>query len=127
HRSRQGYLPERPARPWIYAIVKRVLLMHVRTVYRREMPEATDLSMIPEPHDGSAGDAVVARLELTDALRRIPAGGRRAFLMHHWSGLSFREIAEKLGIDPGAAKLRSSRAATRLRRLLQRTEGDGGE
>jgi len=44
--------------------------------------------------------------------------------MHHWRGLSFREIAATLGIDTGAAKLRSSRAAGRLRRLLRRGTGD---
>ena len=51
-------------------------------------------------------------------------GNRRTFLMHHWRGLSFREIAELLHIRPGAAKLRSSRADRQLRTLLREDPRD---
>jgi RNA polymerase sigma-70 factor (ECF subfamily) len=125
HRSRRSYLPGLPVRPWVFAIAKRVFLMYVRKVRRREAPEATALSSVAEPAARAAGEHVMLRVELADALDRIPADGRHAFLMHHWRGLSFREIAATLGIDTGAAKLRSSRAAGRLRRLLRR--GTGGD
>jgi len=124
HRSRRSYLPGLPVRPWVFAIAKRVFLMYVRKVRRREAPERTRLSAVAEPAAAAAGEHVALRVELADALNRIPADGRRAFLMHHWRGLSFREIAAALGIDTGAAKLRSSRAAGRLRRLLRRDTGD---
>ena len=127
HRSRRSYLRGLPVRPWVFAIAKRVFLMHVRKVRRRESPEATNLSAVTEPQAAAAGEHVALRLELADALNHIPADGRRAFLLHHWRGLSFREIAAMLGIGPGAAKLRSSRAATRLRRLLQREIGGRGD
>jgi RNA polymerase sigma-70 factor, ECF subfamily len=120
HRSRRSYLPGLPVRPWVFAIAKRVFLMYIRKVRRREAPEATALAAVAEPAAAGAGEHVVLRVELADALNRIPSDGRRAFLMHHWRGLSFREIAATLGIDTGAAKLRSSRAAGRLRRLLRR-------
>jgi len=122
HRSRRGYLPGLPVRPWVYAIAKRVFLMHVRTVRRRESREMTELSTVQEPEVPADADRVADRAELVSALRQVPADGRRAFLLHHWRGLSFHEIAARLGIAPGAAKLRSSRAASRLRRLL----GPGG-
>jgi RNA polymerase sigma-70 factor (ECF subfamily) len=123
HRSRRGYLPGLPVRPWVYAIAKRVFLMHVRTVRRRESRETTELSSVPEREVPAAADRLADRSELMSALRQVPADGRRAFLLHHWRGLSFREIAARLGIAPGAAKLRSSRAGSRLRRLL-RDEGE---
>jgi RNA polymerase sigma-70 factor, ECF subfamily len=127
HRSRRSYLPGLPVRPWVFAIAKRVFLMHVRKVRRREAPEATALSAVAEPTAAGAGERVALRVELADALSQIPADGRRAFLMHHWRGLNFREIAAMLGIEAGAAKLRSSRAAGRLRRLLRRDIGDAHE
>lgn len=122
HRSRRSYLPGLPVRPWVYAIAKRVFLMHVRTVKRRESRETTELSMAPEPEVPSASGRVADRAMLVSALRQVPPDGRRAFLLHHWRGLSFQEIAARLGIAPSAAKLRSSRAASRLRRLLDADE-----
>jgi RNA polymerase sigma-70 factor (ECF subfamily) len=128
HRSRRGYLPGLPVRPWVYAIAKRVFLMHVRKVRRRESRELTELSTVPEPEVPAAADRLADRSELVSALRQVPPDGRRAFLLHHWRGLSFREIAVRLGIAPGAAKLRSSRAGGRLRRLLAgKDEGESGD
>ena len=36
HRSRRAYLRHLPVRPWVYAIAKRALLMHIRRMRRRE-------------------------------------------------------------------------------------------
>jgi len=127
HRSRRGYLPGLPVRPWVYAIAKRVFLMYVRTIRRRESRETTELSTVPEPEAPAETDRLADRSELVSALRQVPPEGRRVFLLHHWRGLSFREIAARLGIAPGAAKLRSSRTGSRLRRLLRGDEGESGE
>jgi len=124
HRSRRSYLPGLPVRPWVYAIAKRVFLMHLRTVKRRESRETTELSMAQEPEVPAASGRVADRSTLVSALRQVPPDSRRAFLLHHWQGLSFHEIAARLGIAPSAAKLRSSRAANRLRRLLDADERD---
>jgi DNA-directed RNA polymerase specialized sigma24 family protein len=45
--------------------------------------------------------------------------------LHHSRGFSFREIAVKLGIRASAAKIRSSRAAGQLRKLLQSGDPSG--
>jgi len=124
HRSRRSYLPGLPVRPWVYAIAKRVFLMYLRRVRRHESRETTELSSVPEPEVPAAADRLTDRSALVSALRHVPADGRRAFLLHHWRGLSFRDIAARLGIAPGAAKLRSSRASSRLRRLLRDDAGD---
>lgn len=124
HRSRRAYLPGLPVRPWVYAIAKRVFLMHVRKVRRRESREDTSLSAAHEREVPAVAERLADRWELLSALRRVPGDGRRAFLLRHWMGLSFREIAAVLGIAPGAAKLRSSRASRRLRSLLRHDRGD---
>jgi RNA polymerase sigma-70 factor, ECF subfamily len=127
HRSRRAYWPGWPVRPWVYAIARRAFLMHARKVRRRESPEVAGLAIVADAHAASAGEHIALRVELADALHQIPREGRRAFLLHHWIGLSFREVAARLGIQPGAAKLRSSRAAGRLRRLLQGEAGGAGD
>jgi RNA polymerase sigma-70 factor (ECF subfamily) len=111
----------------VYAIAKRVFLMHARRVRRRESPEQTSLSAVREPEIPAAADQLADRWALKSALRRVPGDGRRAFLLHHWRGLSFREIAAMLGIAPGAAKLRSSRATSRLRNLLRNDRSEPDE
>jgi RNA polymerase sigma-70 factor, ECF subfamily len=125
HRSRRTYLPGRPVRPWAFAIAKRVWMMQLRTRRRREMPEAITLDTIAEPVDPKAAGAA-ERAEITNALNRLSAAARRAFMFHHWCGFSFREIGARLGIAPGAAKLRSSRAAAQLRQILESKDRSHG-
>jgi RNA polymerase sigma-70 factor (ECF subfamily) len=125
HRSRRTYLPGRPVRPWAFAIAKRVWMMQLRTRRRRETPEAITLDTIAEPVDPKAAGAA-ERAEITNALNRLSAAARRAFMFHHWCGFSFREIGTRLGITPGAAKLRSSRASAQLRQILESKDRSHG-
>ena len=118
HRSRRAHRRGHPVRPWVYAIAKRVVLMHARRVRRREVPEQTRLWEVPEPSSPQSGQNLDRSQQLRKALDSLPSDGRRALLLHHWLGFTFSEIAGMLHIDAGAAKLRSSRAAARLKRLL---------
>jgi RNA polymerase sigma-70 factor (ECF subfamily) len=125
HRARASHTPGEAVRPWVFAIAKRVFLMHVRGAKRRERHERHELHQPLAPDAASAptpsapADRLHARRSIESALRQTPPDGRRAFLMHHLFGFSFKEIAEKLGIKPGAAKIRSSRAASFMRSLLR--------
>jgi RNA polymerase sigma factor (sigma-70 family) len=60
--------------------------------------------------------------DVEDAILRLPPTRREVWLLHHVHGFSFQEIADRLRIGVGAAKLRSSRAMRTLRELL----GAGG-
>jgi len=115
HRARATYQPGLPLRPWVRGIARRVYLMDRRAALRRGRRE-----------DAAAADASPVltatrpgeRRGLERALAGVPAEARRPFLLHHLFGFSFAEIAARLGIQPGAAKVRSSRARLRLRALL---------
>jgi RNA polymerase sigma-70 factor, ECF subfamily len=118
HRARAAHTPGEPVRPWVFAIAKRVFLMDVRGAARRKRHE--------HEHEQQASAAMSTpanhlhtRHRVESALRQTPADGRRAFLLHHLFGYSFKEIAAKLGIKPGTAKIRSSRAASFMRSLLR--------
>ena len=124
HRARATYQPGLPVRPWVRGIARRVHLMDRRAAWRRgrrEEAAAVDpLSTVgADPrHEGE-------RDRLERALAGVPAQVRRPFLLHHVFGFSFAEIAARLGIEVGAAKVRSSRARLRLRMLLSGgTDGD---
>lgn len=120
HRSRAAHTPGQPVRPWVFAIAKRVFLMHRRGAARRTRYE---LLSSEDRGKTSLGAAETERLhasqQVASALRQVPSDGRRAFLLHHFFGFSFKEVAAKLGIKPGAAKIRSSRAASFMRALLR--------
>lgn len=121
HRSRASHIPGHPLRPWVFAIAKRVFLMQQRGAgrrTRRELNSGADITA----QAGSTSDQLIARRQLEDALGRIPAERRRPFLLHHLFGFSFREIAAKLGINAGAAKVRSSRARQDIRTILEDTD-----
>jgi RNA polymerase sigma-70 factor (ECF subfamily) len=119
HRARAAHTPGEPVRPWVFAIAKRVFLMHVRSRARRERHELSSAATTIEPEASEAADRLHARRRVESALRQVPADGRRAFLLHHLFGFSFKEVAAKMGIKPGAAKIRSSRAASFMRSLLR--------
>jgi RNA polymerase sigma-70 factor (ECF subfamily) len=120
HRARAAHTPGQPVRPWVFAIAKRVFLMHLRSAARRTRREtlatATDVESSVQP-DGV--DQLHARREVESVLRQLPTDRRRAFLLHHLFGFSFKEVGDRLGIRPGAAKIRSSRAASAMRALLR--------
>ena len=117
HRHRAAHIPGSPVRPWIFAIAKRVFLMDRRGAVRRGHYEHLSAAHVPTAAMPDA-ERLHARQQVEAAIRQLPPGGRAAFLMHHLSGLSFKEVGARLGIKPGAAKLRSSRAASAMRALL---------
>lgn len=117
HRSRRTYLPPLPVRPWVFGVARNVLRRHRRSIAVR---------LRSQPHDaGSRRPEAVLRVpplvsaqDVEEALQQLPPTRRDVWRLHHVQGLSFREIAARLGIGEGAAKLRSSRAMTTLRLLL---------
>ena len=120
HRSRASHMPGQPVRPWVFAIAKRVFLMDRRSATRRSRHEERSVADRGELiRTADEADRLHTRDQVQAALRRTPADGRRAFVLHHLFGLSFAEVAARLGIKPGAAKLRSSRAAQFMRGLLR--------
>ena len=116
HRARHTYDPAYPPMPWIVAIARHVWLMHLRASARRPQPS----EQIQHVQLGvrAEAEAYADRVDLMAALGALPEEKRRPLLWHHVLGVSFREIAARLGIREDAAKLRSSRAMAELRSRL---------
>jgi RNA polymerase sigma-70 factor, ECF subfamily len=123
HRARRTYNPERPLVPWVLAIARHVFLMDCRT--RRRKCEADWVEFdeaIPGAESGQ-DDAVIARDRVRKGLADLAPGTRKAVLLHHVQGWSFREIGQRLGINAAAAKLRASRGMHALRTRLPGKHG----
>jgi RNA polymerase sigma-70 factor, ECF subfamily len=124
HRSRAAHTPGQPVRPWVFAIAKRVFLMYRRSTARRTRRELIAADHKEESITAPDAERLHARREVEWVLRQVPPDGRRAFVLHHLFGCSFKEVAARLGIKTGAAKIRSSRAANFMRALLRESRDE---
>ena len=113
HRARHTFDPDYPALPWVMAIARHVWLMHERTRRRRPQP-TIDVETL-HPGVRADADAYADRADVRSALAALAPERRQPVVWHHLFGVSFREIAVKLGIREDAAKLRSSRGMGELR------------
>lgn len=113
---------------WIFRIATRTALDHVRSRAHREA-QATD--PVPPPdggeHDFAGTDEGVRRTmdrqEMGTCVRefvdRLPAAYAEILALAEFEELSSAEIAARLGITPGAAKIRLHRARAALKRELE--------
>ena len=117
HRSRHTYLPPLPVAPWVFGVARNVERRYWRR-HQRHDPRRVAVAATPGPGPNVPRAPGVAVAEVEDALRRLPAAGRDAWLLHHVLGLSFGEIAGQLRIETGTARVRAYRAMAALRAML---------
>jgi RNA polymerase sigma factor (sigma-70 family) len=124
-RLRASVLPEGGSlQPWLYGIATNVLRNSRRTVrrYRAVLerlpaPEPTpDIADEPVRRAGDHEELAAARTALK-ALRPLE---REVVALCIWSGFSYAEAAEALGVPVGTVRSRLSRAKARLRSLAQK-------
>jgi RNA polymerase sigma-70 factor (ECF subfamily) len=116
---------------WYLAIARNVALDHLRHTYRRErrhsvlasrgevegmgVPETT-----PDPETSwLAGELADERARsVRSAIDQLPKSQRDVVTLHKLRGLGMSEIADRLGVRPGALRVRAHRAYKALARLL---------
>lgn len=114
-RFRQGEAPERH---WLLRIARNLVIDRTRRQARH-----------PEPVGGvvagtgdSTGPMAVTQLALEAALTRISPGDRELIGLRA-AGLSFAEVGAMTGRTDDAAKMAWHRAAKRLRKLVEGSDG----
>ncbi len=123
HRARHTYQPALPVTALAFGVARHALGRWRREARRRCAIEGPGLAELAESQAAAPAPAL-ARREIEGALARLPPAGRDAWLLHHVHGFSFAEIAARLRIGVGAAKLRSSRAMRALRETLGIAAGE---
>jgi len=122
HQARHTYLPDRPFRPWMFAIVryKTVDLLRRRNVghdpNRREAAGPYPLGVSQAQTTGDSGEAL---LEGAQLFQGIKPQSRQALVLTKVIGFSLREAADKLGVSEVAMKVRVHRALRELRNQLK--------
>jgi RNA polymerase sigma-70 factor (ECF subfamily) len=120
HQALSTFDLARPFGPWICRIAANLAINHVRSPEAREEPLPEGHAEAPSPARGAL-DLVLereAREVLERALRGLPAEQRAVFALRTFEELSYREIADALGISMGTVMSRLSRARERLREAL---------
>jgi len=110
--KRLDAIPAGAERPWLIGVSRNVLNNARRSHSRRRNLHA---KLTPRRDEPSAEDHAIANEQLRIALRSLSEPDRELLLLHYWEGLEATEIAPVLGIRPGAAATRLSRASARLR------------
>jgi RNA polymerase sigma-70 factor (ECF subfamily) len=64
-------------------------------------------------------DTVAERLDLEEAIARLPEGSRAAFVLYDVEGLDHREVAAVLGVSEGTSKSQLHKARLKLREMLK--------
>ena len=62
----------------------------------------------------------IERMDLAEAISKLPAGARRVFVLHDVEGYKHEEIADMCGITSGGSKAQLHRARLLLREALER-------
>jgi RNA polymerase sigma-70 factor (ECF subfamily) len=117
HRSLQRFRLDEPFFPWLYRIVRNTALNQRRDEKRHQgdMP----LEWVTRPD--SAPDALTTteandlRERLAAAIAELPVEMREVFVMYHFQGKKYREIADAMSIPLGTVMSRLHAARLRLR------------
>jgi RNA polymerase sigma-70 factor (ECF subfamily) len=93
----------------------------VRSELRRAGREERHARWVPEPRSPSPGDQVAdadAASAVRAAVRTLPPAQRRVVELAYFEGLSYRDVARRIGIPEGTAKSRLRLALAKLEGLL---------
>lgn len=125
--ARAQYDPERPFANWVNRIVTNALKNRIRDHGRRRTVPFSDLpeESRPDLPTRAAGPDKVAEhrdmgRRIRTELRALPHAFRRAFVLHHFEGLTYREAGERLGVKPGTVKARCFRTCRHLKGQIGR-------
>jgi RNA polymerase sigma factor (sigma-70 family) len=117
HRARKDFREGSHVRPWIFSIALNLKRRHFRDRARRKM-DSLDL----EPQIDATASAEARIVEdkdlLQSALTKLREGQREVIELHWFEGLSFAEIATRVGASLSAVKVRAHRGYGRLREIL---------
>ena len=107
--------PEK-GRIWMHKVVRNVCLLYVQ--HRQNNP-IVPIDEVRETAEGTEDETPVTYDDIQRAIDHLPRGYRQVFRLSVLEGLTHRQIAELLGIEPHTSSSQLLRAKRQLRQLLQ--------
>ncbi len=106
---------------WLHRLTVNQVLMHFRRRSVKSERTSEDGEIPERPVSGTANPnkmAVVDRIALKNAIRQLPNGYRKVFVLHDVEGFEHEEVARMMGISVGTSKSQLHKARLKLRGLL---------
>lgn len=110
-----GHFRGGDARPWLLRIVRNVFYTSIKRNSTLEPMGGLQDSRSPDTLFLGSEQALVRRLIVENALKRLPTYCREVLVLREVEELSYKEISELLGVPSGTVMSRLSRARARLR------------
>ena len=130
-RKIQTFRAESAFSTWLYRLAVNIVLMRRRIKTLKETSleggSETEGDSFPRREIGRQDQrlgGLVDRLNLRRALRQLPRGYRKIFVLHDVMGYEHHEIAEALGCSVGNSKSQLHKARMRLRTILRNGNPD---
>lgn len=102
---------------WLHRLAVNVVLNWRKTAARRSGRIADGIEMETLPGRRDAG---AERVDLEEAIGRLPPGARQVFVLHDVEGFRHEDIADLLNVTTGTTKAQLHRARMLLRDYLER-------
>jgi RNA polymerase sigma-70 factor (ECF subfamily) len=120
HRSLERFRLEEPFFPWMYRIVRNTALNQKRDEKRHQGDIPLEFVTRPDgaPDALATAEAADLRERLGRAIAELPEEMRTVFVMYHFQGHKYREIAAAMDIPLGTVMSRLHAARLRLRPAL---------
>jgi RNA polymerase sigma-70 factor (ECF subfamily) len=115
---------------WLHRMAVNVVLMQLRKKGLQVVPldDENEGEEETPKKDYGAQDSVLAgsidRLQLKNAIDRLPPGYRSIFVLHDVEGFEHNEIAEMVGCSIGNSKSQLHKARMKLRELLKTSRAE---
>lgn len=119
HQARHTYNPNRPFRPWLFAIVRNKTIDMLRKQKRRDevaQHYRREQEVLSQPSGQIAYPDEMAEVPVFRALSRQH---REVLVLTKIIGFSIAETANELDISESAVKVRVHRAVGKLRKLMK--------
>ena len=113
------YDPTRPLRAWLYAVLRNLYISGLRRSRRSSVVKTVDDLMDGEDAVPPEQEHALAAGSVTEALDRLSPQHREVIVLVALEELSYRDVADILGVPVGTVMSRLSRAREHLRQLLE--------
>jgi RNA polymerase sigma-70 factor (ECF subfamily) len=129
-RSYDRYKPQGSGVSWLMTILRNLVIDRCRSRVREprvlDSPEELEAQLpAPEPEAGPSWSAITPD-QVREALGKLNEDFRVAYELHAFEGLSYEQIAQRVGVPRNTVGTRVMRARRRLKELLvaPKTEED---
>ena len=113
------YDPARPLRAWLYAVLRNVFISNLRHGRRSTVVKTVDELVDGEDAVRPMQEDRLSSVLISEALNRLTTQHREVIVLVGLEEMSYRDVAEVLGIPIGTVMSRLSRARESLKQLLE--------